>query len=375
MPFSRAIWAEISKRALQNNYSEVCKKASGQEIIAVVKANAYGHGLEGAAKALRDIGVKHFAVASLGEGMELKKAGIGGDDSNILILGYSLPSHADEIVASGFCQTVISVHEIRMLAGASERLKKSARIQIKIDTGMHRLGAPPGDFPRLLEAIERFPNVKLEGIYTHYASADEPDNPLTRDQFKLFKKTLQPHTIRNKVKLHASNSSALINFPNLKLDCVRLGISLYGYYASPSVPAKLNLIPALSLKSRIAEVKTILPKQGAGYNHKFVNRTKSPCRLGIIPVGYADGLLASSSGKREVLVRGRRCRIVGAVSMDFAHLLLPDDLSIGVGEQVTIIGRDGSETITASELAPLLKTNVYEILCLIPTRIPRKYVD
>ena len=190
MPFSRGIWVEVSKSALANNVARVFQQGDGQELIAVVKANAYGHGLPGTAKALKDIGVKDFAVASLWEGLELRREGIGGRGGRVLILGYSLPSHAEEVVESGFCQTVISVHEIHMLAGASERLGKPARVQIKIDTGMHRLGAPPGDFPRLLDALARFPNVKLEGIYTHYASSDEPDNPLTSEQFKLFRETL-----------------------------------------------------------------------------------------------------------------------------------------------------------------------------------------
>ena len=375
MPFSRAIWVEVSKSALASNVAEVRKRAGDQEIIAVVKANAYGHGLTGTSKALRETGVKEFAVASLGEGLELREAGIGGRGSRVLILGYSLPSHADEVVASGLCQTVISVHEIRSLAGAAERLNKPARVQIKIDTGMHRLGAPPGDFPRLLDALKRFPQVKLDGIYTHYGSADEADNPLTREQFRLFKKTLEPHKLPAGVELHAANSSALINFPRLKLDSVRVGIALYGEYASPDVPKRMNLTPVLSLKSRIAEVKTIKPGDGVGYNRRFINQSDSRCRLGIIPVGYADGFMRQSSGKREVLIRGRRCRVVGAVSMDFAHILLPDDLSIGVGEPVTLIGSNGKDRITAEDLGELLGSIVYEILTLIPTRIPRKYVD
>lgn len=375
MPYTRAAWVEVSKSALANNVTEILKRAAGQDLIAVVKANAYGHGASDAATALKEIGVRNFAVASLWEGLELRHAGIGGRGGRILILGYSQPSHADEVVASGFCQTVISVHEIRMLAGASERSGKPARVQIKIDTGMHRLGAPPGDFPRLLDAIKRFPNVRLEGVYTHYASADEPDNPLTQQQFRLFKETLESHKLGKHVKLHASNSSALVNFPRLKLDSVRPGIAIYGHYASANVPHRLDLLPALSLKSRIAEVKTINKGQGAGYNYRFMNEGKTPVRLGIIPVGYADGFLTGSSGRREVLVRGHRCRVVGAVSMDFTHIMLPDELSIGVGEPVTLIGKDGSDEITAEELAGLFGTHVYEILCLIPTRLPRKYID
>jgi len=239
---------------------------------------------------------------------------------------------------------------------------------------MHRLGAPPGDFPRLIEAIRQFPTVRLEGIYTHYASSDEADNPMTRNQFKLFKKTIGQSPVE-KIKLHASNSSALVNFPKLKLDAVRIGIALYGEYTSPDVPKKLKISPVLKLKSRIAEVKTLKPGDGAGYNHRFVNKTKSPIRLGILPVGYADGFMTSSSGRREVLVRGRRCRVVGAVSMDFVHILLPDEMSIGVGEPATLLGVDGEDRITAEELAALFNTHVYEVLCLIPTRIPRKYVD
>ncbi|HEX9746452.1 MAG TPA: alanine racemase [bacterium] len=375
MPFSRAIWVEVSRPAIASNVEKVSARAGDQKLIAVVKANAYGHGLTGTAVALRDAGVSEFAVASLGEGFELRNAGIGGKDATILILGYSQPSHATEVVESGFCQTVISVHEIRALAGAAEKLGKQAKVQIKIDTGMHRLGAPPGDFPRLLDALKRFPMVQLEGVYTHYAAADEADNPITRKQFKLFKKTIPSNGFEKKVTLHASNSSALINFPRLKLDAVRVGIALYGEYASPNVPRKLDLTPVLNLKSRIAEVKTVKPKDGAGYNHRFVNNTKEPIRLGILPVGYADGFMTRSSGTREVLVRGRRCRVVGSVSMDFVHILLPDDLRIGVGEPVTLLGGDGEDRITAEELAKLYGTHVYEILCLIPTRIPRKYVD
>ncbi|HDS29424.1 MAG TPA: alanine racemase [Firmicutes bacterium] len=375
MPFSRAIWVEVGKSALTHNVAQVKKRARGQGLIAVVKANAYGHGLAGTALALRDAGVSQFAVASLGEGLELRDAGIGKPQSGILILGYSLPSHADEVVASGLCQTVISVHEIRSLAGAAERLNKKAHVQIKIDTGMHRLGAPPGDFPRLMDALRRFPSVVLDGVYTHYSSADVNDSRFTEQQYELFGKTIEPFKLPETVRLHASNSSALINCPSLKLNDVRVGIALFGEYASPEVPKILDLKPVLRLKSRIAEVKALKPGDGAGYGHRFINQSGSPCRLGIIPVGYADGFLRHSSGKREVLIRGRRCRVVGAVSMDFAHILLPDDLSIGVGEPVTLIGTDGKDHIGAEELARVLDTIVYEILTLIPTRIPRRYVD
>ena len=375
MPFSRPIWVEISKSALENNVGEIQKRAGDQSIIAVVKANAYGHGLVGTARALMDIGIKEFAVAGLGEGLELRHSGIKGRGIKILVLGYSLPTHAHEVVESGMCQTVISAHEIRALAGASEKLGKPARIQIKIDTGMHRLGAPVGDFGRLLEAVRHYPRVKLEGIYTHYSSADEYESPITRIQYDTFKKAINKFKIGKNVKLHASNSSALINFPRYKFDKVRPGIAIYGEYTSPDMPHRMSLTPVLSLKSRIVEVKTIGPGHGAGYNRRFVNETGSPCRLGILPVGYADGFMTVSSGKREVLVRGRRCRVVGAVSMDFVHILLPDDMSIGVGEPVTLIGTDGSETITAGEIAKVLGTIPYEVLCLIPTRIPRKFVD
>jgi len=375
MPFSRPIWVEVSRGAIASNVAEVARHAGDQEIIAVVKANAYGHGLAGTAKALRDAGVRMFAVASVGEGLELRDSGIGGRGSRILVLGYSLPTHADEVVASGLCQTVISVHEIRALAGAAEKLGKPARVQIKIDTGMHRLGAPRGDFNRLMDALARFPSVQLEGIYTHYSSSDDADSPVTRIQYEHFTESLAPYKLGKRVKLHASNSAALINFPGYKFDMIRPGIALYGEYGAPSVPRRLSLIPALSLKSRIVEIKTIGPGHGAGYNRRFVNETLKQCRVGILPVGYADGFMTASSGKRDVLVRGRRCRVIGAVSMDFAHILLPDDLSIGVGEPVTLIGSDGKECVTATELARTLGTHVYEVLCLIPTRLPRKYVD
>jgi len=375
MPFSRAIWAEISKSALGENVAQIRRHAGEQEIIAVVKANAYGHGLAGTAKALREIGIREFAVASLGEGLELRQAGIGTRGSKILVLGYSLPSHADEVVSSGLCQTVISAHEIRALAMASEKLGKPARIQVKIDTGMHRLGAPAGDFSRLMDALARFPSVKLEGVYTHYSSADEPDSPVTEIQFGTFKKALEAHKLGARVKLHASNSAALINFPKLKLDKIRPGIAIYGEYASRLVPRAMPLRPALSLRSRIVEVKSLGKGHAAGYNRLFINESAAPIRVGIIPVGYADGIMTRSSGRREVLVRGRRCRVVGAVSMDFTHILLGDDMSIGVGEPVTLIGSDGKETITATELGEMLGTHAYEVLCLIPTRIPRKYVD
>ncbi|MCK4721410.1 alanine racemase [bacterium] len=375
MPFSRPIWVEISKGALAGNVTEIKNRAGNQDIIAVVKANAYGHGLVGTCKALREIGIREFAVASVGEGLELRHGGIGQRSSKILVLGYSLPTHAEEVVRSGLCQTVISSHEIRALAVASEKLGKPARIQIKIDTGMHRLGAPAGDFNRLMDALKHYPTVKLDGVYTHFSSADEPDNPITKIQFDTFKKALKPYKLDARVTLHASNSSALVNFPRFKLDKIRPGIALYGEYASPMVPRRLSLTPALSLKSRLVEVKTIGSDHGAGYNRRFVNETSDPCRLGIIPVGYADGFMTASSGRREVLIRGHRCRVVGAVSMDFVHVLLPDDLSIGVGEPVTLIGTDNGETITATELGEVLGTHAYEILCLIPTRIPRKYVD
>lgn len=368
---ARPVWAEVDLAALQANARAVrgLLKPS-TDIMAVVKANAYGHGMERVAQALMTAGVEKFAVASLEEALRLRASGITGE---ILILGYSDPAASEELIAHSVIQTVGHPEHVRSLRDAARRVGVAARVHVKIDTGMTRLGAQEQRAQEVLYEAMAHPEVSCRGIYTHFHSADVPDSLATIHQWNALVRLLTPmKKVLGNIVIHAANTAAIINYPDTQADLVRPGIALYGAYPSPLVKRILPLKPVLSLKSKVVEVKTIGPGGGVGYNHRHVARSEES--IAILPIGYADGYSTHLSGSGEVLIRGVRCRVEGQVSMDFTAVRVPEGTLATVGDEAVLLGKQGSDEITLEELAGWMGVVPYEPLSVLGPRVRRHYV-
>lgn len=371
-PSARPVWAEIHLGALRHNLAQVRSLLQpGTELLAVVKANAYGHGMERIATALREHGVTRFGCASLEEALRLRSAGITDE---ILILGYSDPAVSAEIIAHGIIQTVGSTEQVAGLVRAAREVGLPARVHVKLDTGMTRLGAPAARAPEVLYQAMAHPEVTCKGIYTHFHSADLPQQPPTPGQWAAFQQILQPmRKILGGIQIHAANTAALINYPDTQADLVRIGIGLYGGYPSVHVPRALDLKPVMSLKTRVVEVKRITPGTGVGYNHQHVALSEET--IAILPVGYADGIVSQSSTAAQVLIRGMRCPVAGRISMDFCAVRVPEGTSVSIGDEAVLLGAQGADSITLDEYADWMHMVPYEPLCLVGPRVIRHYLN
>ena len=370
----RPAWAEVDLSAIASNIKQLRRAAApGARIMGVVKANAYGHGAVPVSNTVLKNGADYLGVAILDEARELRQAGI---TAPILILGYTPCEQAEEAVNLDITQTVYSGEGAQAISQAAVKLRKQAKIHIKVDTGMGRLGFP-ADETSVAEIIKSaaLPGITAEGIMTHFAVADTADKEYTYRQYALFSDVIS--RLREKgfpeVIKHAANSAALIDLPGVHLDMVRAGISVYGLYPSQEVQkGNLDLKPALSLKARVAFVKTVPADTSISYGRTFV--TKGETRTATIPVGYADGYSRLLSNKAHVLAHGARVPVIGTVCMDQLIIDISEVPEVRVGDTVTLIGREGEQSVTADELADLIGTINYEIVCMISSRIPRVYV-
>jgi len=344
---------------------------SGTRIMAIVKADAYGHGAVPVARAALEAGATCLGVAMVDEGVELRQAGI---ESPILVMGYT-PSHAVEwVLKHRLSITVPTQESLEAVAREAERLKMVAHVHIKVDTGMGRLGFMPGEvLPVVLKWAES-KYVFLEGLFTHYATADEQDKEYARFQEREFSKVVEAirgNGIRIPI-IHINNSAGAIEFPDRAYDMIRLGISLYGFYPSQEVNRQaVELCTVLSLKSKIAQLKQ--PPLGWGVSYGKTAVANGNQLIATIPIGYADGINRHLSNRGFALVRGHRVPIVGRVCMDQLMLDVTDAQPVGVGDEVVFYGRQGDEEIHVDEVARLLGTINYEITCMLGRRIPRIY--
>ncbi|WP_418792513.1 alanine racemase [Phosphitispora sp. TUW77] len=346
--------------------------APGVRIMGVVKANAYGHGAIPVSKIILDNGADCLGVAMLDEARELRQAGIAVP---VLILGYTPGEQAEEAISLDITQTVYSIEGAEAISRAALKLGKQAKIHIKVDTGMGRLGflADDNSIDNIIRAAA-LPGIAAEGIMTHFSVADRDDKEYTYYQHNLFSKVIS--CLRKKgfpdVIKHAANSAAIIDLPGVHLDMVRAGVSIYGLYPSQEVQtSKLDLMPALSFKARVAYVKTVPAGTSISYGRSFV--TGGETTVATIPVGYADGYSRLLSNKAHVLVHGVRVPVIGTVCMDQFIIDVSKVPEVKVGDVVTLIGREGEQHITADELADLMGTINYEIVCMISDRVPRVY--
>lgn len=372
------IWAEINLDAIGHNMRELRRITNSRaRMIAVVKADGYGHGAVHVAQTALANGADMLAVARIDEGIELRKAGL---EAPILVFNPTFPDFAEGLIEYDLIQSVTGLAVAEELNAVARRCGKVLRIHLKVDSGMGRLGLLP-DGRRMREsmsavaevdAIAALKGLRLEGTYTHFAAADERDKRYSHQQldiFLTFLQALQKAGVDCGMR-HAANSAAIIDLPQSHLDAVRPGISLYGLYPSHEVDRdRIDLKPALSLKSRLLQVKAV--PAGINVSYGMTWTAPQPTVIGTVAAGYADGIQRRLSNQGAMLVNGRRAPIVGRVCMDMIMLDLGGDSLAATGDEVVIIGRQGEEVVTADEIAGLLGTINYEILFTNSSRVPR----
>jgi alanine racemase len=388
--------ARIDLAALKSNYQlivdDLARQSTGRApgVIAVIKANAYGHGAGQVARALEDAGADLLACADIEEGAALRAAGVRAE---ILVFGALSVSDLDGLFDCNLTPTISTPGAAIAVQAAAERYKRRVRYHLKIDTGMNRLGFRFDNLRRTLPALLASQNLDLAAVYTHFATADDPESPLFNEQRARFDRALNAIEDMNRgaredrrekdrsassaasaVKadvpyVHAANSAALLRDSRVWYDRVRPGILLYGV-VPPPLASTLPLTPIMTLGSRIVAVKGVRPGEGVGYGVRF--SPEQPARIAIVPAGYADGLDLRLAGRGAVLIRGRRAPIVGSVNMD---MLMADvtGLDVSPGDEVVIIGAQGDDRIDVREMAAQIGTIPYEILCRIGSRIERLY--
>jgi len=360
-------WIEIDRKAIEKNY-QLFRKVLAEEkkdggvtgLAGVIKSNAYGHNVYLYAKELERLGIDLLAVDSLVEGMSLRKSGI---TAPILVLGYTLPSLYAKAGEHGIAIAISSWESLRAL---SRYRGRPLSIHIKVDTGMHRQGFQWGEHARVLHLLRALPKVvRIEGLFTHFAEAKKPkDGARTRKQIAQFLSWKKVFTDSgHSLITHTSATGGALVYPEAHEDLVRIGIGLYGIWPSSEVRQyrkDLELHPVLSWKAIVSEVKDIAKGESLGYD--FTERVKRKTRIAVIPIGYWHGFPRLLSGKAHVLIRGKRARVLGRVSMDMIIVDVTRISGIRVGDIVTLIGRDGKERVSAEELATLAQTTAYEIL-------------
>jgi alanine racemase len=363
----RPTWVQVDLDAISANVRRL-RNLAGTALMAVLKADAYGHGALRAARAALAGGAHMLAVATLGEARVLRDAGIGAP---LLVLGYTPPWQAREAVRLGVACTLFDDQCAQAYAAAAADLDAELAVHVKADTGMARLGLAPDQVGPFLARLADLPRLRVGGLYTHFASADSADETFARLQIARFER------IRREVEaaglrptyLHAANSAALLRFPEARLDMVRPGIACYGLAPSPETPLPHGFRPALAFYSEVAQVASHASGAPVSYGGRFV--TPRPSRIATIPVGYADGLRREPSW-RCVLVRGRRAPIVGRICMDYAMVDVTEIEGVRRGDAVTLIGEQGDQRISADEVAAWLGTISYEVVATILPRVPRE---
>jgi alanine racemase len=365
-------WAEVNLDAIAHNARGLKERVGDRtELMAVVKANAYGHGAVPVARTALENGASRLAVNRVLEGVELRRAGI---TAPILILGYSLPSEAETVVRWGLTPTVTTVEGALALSALSDRQGKVTPIHVKVDTGMGRLGLLPDEVVPFVRRTAELPGLKLEGLFTHFAAADSADKTYTRCQFGLYLQVFQQleEAGFNIPLKHVANSAATLDLPEMHLDMVRCGIALYGLCPSNEVEPTISLQPAMALKSRVARVRTLPPGSSISYGCTYT--TTRPTPVALVPVGYGDGCHRILSNKGSVLIGGTRAPSVGRVCMDQFVVDVTGIESVRQDDEVVVFGRQGQEEISAEEVAALAGTINYEVVTSVLPRVTRVYL-
>jgi alanine racemase len=366
-------WVEVDLRAIEANVRWFCdhvrtikEHQTGSRVMAVVKANAYGHGAVPVARAALHGGATWLGVARIEEALELRRAGL---DCPLLLLGYTPPAHMEDAIANQVSMTVWDAAQIKAAAGAAREVGRSAYLHLKVDTGMSRLGTQPQQALALAGDLAGSKDVIFEGIFTHFARADEESSGPSEAQEQRFRQVLadlEEAGLRPPL-VHAANSAASLTRPGAYFDLVRIGIALYGLHPSRACQLPSAFRPALAWKTILSQVKVLPPGRGVSYGHIYTTTAEE--RIGTLPVGYADGFRRTLGN--QVLVAGRRAPLVGRVCMDQVTVQLDAVPEARPGDEVVLIGAQGEERITAEEVADRWGTINYEVVCGIGSRVPR----
>ncbi len=363
----RPCWAEIDLDALAHNVRVLAARAAPVRLMAVVKANAYGHGAVACGRAALEAGATQLAVVCVDEGEELRRAGI---TAPIVVLGYTPPGNAERVVALGLQPTVGDATFLDALSRAAAAKGATVPIHLELETGLNRHGLVPDALVALAERARGLPGLRVEGLFTHFAAAEEGDQRFTRRQFEILKSTAA--RVPWIPTRHCSASASTLLDPEMALDLVRPGLSMYGYKPAPWVGTEDDLRPVMSLRSRVARVLEIAPGETVGYGRTWAATRRS--RIALVMCGYGDGYRRGFGNRAHVIIRGRRVPVVGRVAMDMCMAdvtALPEAIQ---GDLVTLLGRDGDEKVDADELATLADTISWEVVTAISARVPRLYV-
>ncbi len=362
-------WLEINLNAIRNNVERLLE-LSGTQVMAVVKADGYGHGALAVARAATEAGASWCGVARLDEALNLRREGI---NKRILVLGFTPPDRIPDAIANNVALTVYDPQVAGQYASQAVTHGEAVRIHVKVDTGMGRLGMRPQDALDFMRRVHAGDGLEIEGIFTHFARADEPQLDSTDQQLHIFRDlldTLDAAGMRPKI-VHAANSSGTIHFPDARFDLVRTGIAMLGLDPSPEAPLPQGFRAALSWKAHLSSVKTLPARHGISYGHAYY--TQSEECIGVVPVGYADGFRRVPGN--FVLIGGYRVPVVGNVSMDQTMVRLDYVPEARIGSEVVLIGVQGDKQISAHELARRWGTISYEVICGLADRLPRLYTE
>ncbi len=368
----RQNWVTVDLQAIRHNYRLLAQPLPKDvRVMAVVKADAYGHGAVAVAKALLAEGAGALAVALVEEGLLLREAGI---TAPILVLGAAMETAAEAAIEADLTQTVFEPRQVAYIEQAAQRAGKTARVHVKLDTGMGRIGLrSEPEALALAEALKNAVQVQTTGVYTHFSDADAPleggaMNPYTKAQLERF--AALRRFFPTDIPSHVSNSAMSLLYPEARFQMVREGIALYGY---PPIPTRLPFRPALSWQTEVVHVKDMDAGCAISYNCTYV--TKEPRRVATVAVGYGDGYHRALSNRGYVLIGGKRCAILGRVCMDQMMVDVSDVSGVSVGDPVVLIGKQGGEFLGADEVAGWANTISYEVLLAITARVPRKTIE
>ena len=364
----RNAWAEIDLNAVAHNIKEAKMKiVTGTKLCAVVKADAYGHGAVPVAKAALSAGADFLAVALLQEAIELRDADIFAP---ILILGALQEEYAEETVAYGVSQALFTLASAKALSAAAVKLGKKAKVHLAIETGMNRIGILPEHAGEFAAQVMALPGIEIEGVFSHFAMADAKDKAYCREQYAKFQNALfqiRAQGIEIPIK-HISNSATISEAPEMQLDMVRQGITLYGLWPSEEVERCLDYQPVMKLKAKVAYIKQIETGETVGYGRTF--KAERATKVATLPLGYADGISRLLSNKGYVLIKGQKAPIVGRICMDQFMVDVTDIEKVDIGDEALVFG---SEELSADQVAAWIGTISYEVLCAISKRVPRIY--
>lgn len=362
---------EVDLKILKENFEKIKKHVANSKIMPILKANAYGHGLVRVAKLYQDLKADYLGVAVVEEGILLRQSGI---NIPILVLGGIWGNQIPLFLKHDLSITASSIDKINQIDKIAAQIKIKAKVHLKIDTGMERLGVHYYNAEKFLEAVYKCNNIKVEGIFSHFANSDTENLEHAKLQLERFNEVLtffEKRSIENPIR-HISNSGGILQLPMANFDIVRPGILLYGVYPSINTKRTIQVKPALSWKSLVVYFKVIKPNHPVGYGSTW--RTDHNVRAVTIPVGYGDGYFRTMSNKANVLIRGNKYPVIGIISMDQLVVNIEQNSAYN-GDEVILIGKDGKYSITVEEMAEWAGTIPYEILTNINTRVPRVYLN